>query len=81
MRVTALTGFVVLTIAGCDRARPPDARDADRLLRSSDRIAVYDAGVAAYRAKDYALARRFWRQAMTGGNAEAHRHVAQAILV
>jgi TPR repeat protein len=87
-----------------------------RLLRSTDRVAVYDAGVKAYRAKTYPQARRlwqraaqlgdhdaesnlgflfyyglcgaadsvaaraFWKQAMAQGIAEAHRHVAQAIL-
>lgn len=88
----------------------------DTLLVSTDSVAVYDAGVEAYRAKrfevaralwrraadlhdhaaesnlgfllyyghggppDSALAAEYWRRAMQGRAAEAHRHVAQAIL-
>ena len=94
----------------------PAADSLDKLLQSDDRAAVYNAGVEAYRAERYAVARQLWQravdlgsheaasnlgflvyhgyggppdslagaahwqQAMTRRNAEAHRHVAQAIL-
>lgn len=46
-----------------------------QLLLSSDRVAVYDAGVAAYRRKEYSTARRLWRRAAELGDHEAASNV------
>src|SRR5437763_5595580 len=116
MRIRTLGIVLVVTGVACSSDRAAADTKVAQLLRSSDRMAVYDAGVVAYRRKEYPAARRlwrhaaelgdhdaasnlgfllyygrggeadsiaaiaFWRRAMAQGDAEAHRHVAQAIL-
>ena len=114
VRIQAL--LVLLFASACGRDDRPTAESVDAVLHSRDRVAVYDAGVDAYRRKDYGVARElwqralalgdhnaasnlgflfyyglggaadsargiaYWRAAMARGDAEAHRHVAQAIV-
>ncbi|HEX2779214.1 MAG TPA: hypothetical protein VHM30_06935, partial [Gemmatimonadaceae bacterium] len=59
--------LLVLALAtGCagDRER---REPADTTLRSGDRVTIYDAGVEAYRAKDFARARALWQRAAERG--------------
>ena len=116
MRARNLTCLLLFGAATCTESPKPSSGRIDSLLASTDSVAIYDAGVEAYRAKDYAAARRLWsrgielnvphtrsnlgyllyyglggsadsttatrlwREAMDEGDAEAHRHIAQAIL-
>jgi TPR repeat protein len=112
-RLLIIGGLAVAACAG-DSAESTASKAA--LLSSGDTVAIYDAGVVAYRGQRFADAREFWhraadlgdreaasnlgyllyhgfggpadsararvlwRQAMVALDAEAHRHVAQAIL-
>jgi TPR repeat protein len=116
LRIQASTFFLILLTFGCQRKDGAATDSVALLLHSRDRIAVYDAGVDAYRRKEYRTARElwqralelgdhnaasnlgflfyyglggaadssrgiaYWQQAMAQGDAEAHRHVAQAIV-
>jgi hypothetical protein len=64
----ALCGTLVLA---CARAEPAPSTSDAALMRSGDPAAVHDGGVAAYRAKDYARARRLWRRAADLGDPDA----------
>ena len=115
-RAGILIGMLFVIAPSCSRSRAPGADRIDSLVASTDSIAIYNAGVDAFRAKDYAVARvlwrraadlgvahtrsnlgyllyyglggwadsttaaRLWQEAIAEGDAEAHRHVAQAIL-
>jgi TPR repeat protein len=67
--------LLIAAVVACRRAESTPASDLGALLRSTDRVAVYDAGVAAYRAKDYAVARRLWERASELGDREAAANV------
>jgi TPR repeat protein len=105
-----------LYMSACGSPREANTDSVAVTLLSSDTETVYNAGVDAYRAKRFALARalwrraadlrvhraesnlgfllyygyggpadsglaaEYWRRAMTAHDAEAHRHVAEAIL-
>jgi TPR repeat protein len=116
MRIRGFAGVLIAATVACRSGTPATDVAVAQLLRSSDRLAVYNAGAKAYRAEAYPKARRlwrhaaelgdheaasnlgfllyyglggvtdsaeaaaYWRRAMAQGDAEAHRHVAQAIL-
>ena len=111
-----LIGLLFFAAVTCSQSRGHSSDRIDSLVASTDSVAIYNAGVEAFVAKDYADARvlwrralelgvpqtrsnlgyllyyglggsadsangiRLWREAMNEGDAEAHRHVAQAIL-
>ena len=116
VRIQASALLLLLFAPSCWRNDDRSADSTAVLLHSTDRVAVYDAGVDAYRRKEYAAARElwqhavelgdhnaasnlgfllyhgwggapdsvraiaYWQAAMAQGDAEAHRHVAQAIM-
>lgn len=63
--------LVCIVLAACGRGGAQAADGTDALLLSSDRVAVYNAGVDAYRAKRYDVARRLWRRASDLGDRDA----------
>lgn len=69
-RLATVAAALFASCRGGDRA----AAASDSLLHSTDSVAVYDAGVEAFKRKDYASARRFWKHAMELGdhNAESN---------
>lgn len=113
-RCTHVVLLAALAVS-CHRSRTT-TYDVEALLHSRDTVAIYDAGVDAYRAAQFDDARRlwsrtadlggheaesnlgfllyygyggaadtgaalqYWQRAMAHLNAEAHHHVAQAII-
>ena len=70
MRPGRCTGSFVLLALGCHSPSTSEAK-LERLLTSTDAVAVYDAGVERYQVNDYAAARRLWRRAAELGGREA----------
>jgi TPR repeat protein len=70
LRNQMLCGLLILTQTGCASRRSAPV-DSTAILTSIDRVAVYDAGVDAFRAKRYDLARRYWKRAIELGDRDA----------
>jgi len=65
-----LRASLILIQTGCASRRSPPV-DSVAILTSTYRVAVYDAGVDAFRAKRYGLARRYWERAIELGDQDA----------
>lgn len=72
LTVVALCPAAGLSLA-CRKHAP--AAEVEAALRSTDTVAVYNAGVDAYRARDFALARVLWRHAADLGAHEAETNL------
>ena len=115
-RLTRALTAVAIALVGFGCGVPVNDSAVTKALQSTDTVTVYNAGVEAYRAKQYekaralwrhaadlgdhtaesnlgfllyhgyggppdsGLATEYWRRAMIAQDAEAHRHVAEAIL-